>query len=844
MAFKRALNIFLVVLGLFSSPSLDAGFPRGVARVGKFTMSTGLDRVSGSMWKRDARAYIAKSLAWGLGPDRDFMGEYSQRTKSRFWRDFPWIDSPLTKLEVDLQDRHGHELDEMVEVNVDRRAPVEAQYAFGHGRARASVRRLKKCSQSAQIVTDPQLMPPRLFHYLVEQFGQSLDMRKTVQETVGRAGWHKMRAEHADWGFLSERGFDRATQNPLILAACGVCHSQEAVFFVEADPSSSEHAFNKLRQGDLSHETPAVMLSVPGIDFRKWRGGGLGVDIDRKSGRIRVNKRFVKIFVESAWKTFLASAVAQNVRHICLMSLGLGGFLPYPGSHNDPLPRSICDQIAEIYFGTLCEVLELPVFRGKFDGLYLNPNRYPHVLRKVLSHHRGTPLEFFDGDVMLQAVEFSKAGIRCGVLNPSAAHVLYGQADIGNHYKVYGNLAEELLASVSSAFVGSRFMCDVYTNPAKIRSMYDVPELTARGSRSKSHRASSRASHVSSASSRKAPDDAFNTDAGTGGRGETWNSTAAKGPEAVIKRLMSGRGIDRLREVRSVKHIVGRQAKLFKNIWKIDRGLFWWAGEPAGEVEPYFSVHRDVFKEVQLDYRSETESLIPVGTDLSGDGVVILGDGLASAWQEKLEQFPAWTLRFKPKDKNQVNLALEALTTFFGNPDYLAELVATGSKLLVAGVDKDANFGVVIDGAGIVQAPSGNAVGAMLMAVRDIAFFALRESYFQRVGAGAAQPSEIVSCPFVHYMLGAKGGGELGHREFWQKLFGRVDPRVDETLSDYERMELIVDKILEQIEAPPKPRRGILKSRSRQRQGRVLKSRSVVSRSSRRRERTAISQPA
>jgi hypothetical protein len=406
--------------------------------VGVFNDYAGADEVPYSTWFHSARAFPAISVMQGLDPDKAWMakryGFQRYRTQCLFHHEKcfvgpdgnGWIGSNLTKLVTPLAERT--DVDTKISIDTTGKDKFITQ-GFGECRScQISIGKLQEFSGSAKIVTDPDLITP-------DQF--IADQKKYETEIDAGIDTEKMSKE-------------------MLKQAMGVCHSQQCMFFVEEHKGKDGKACNTLRTGNLSGATPIVMLSAAGINFSE-------------TGRDKLNAKQLKKtekLINSMWKAVLAAAVAQGTEYICMPAIGMGAFLPTNHPHKNT--------IAMMYFEQLCQAMRELNLESKFKQIYFNPATYGAQLNTVLAKNPDLKktIQNFASDVVLQAVNLSKDGTLCSLLNPSAAHVLWGRSDIGNHYKTLGYVAEEFMAAVSTAFVGSRFVSPAaWTDRRKVLSI-------------------------------------------------------------------------------------------------------------------------------------------------------------------------------------------------------------------------------------------------------------------------------------------------------------------------------------------------------------------------------------
>lgn len=323
----------------------------------------------------------------------------------------------------------------------------QIQEAYGKACATISVRRLKELSRSTQIVVHPFCMPMPFFQRI-----QSNDFysKMTAQE---KRSFIEIEYGKGAKKIFAQPGvpipdqipglFNRAMRTPLINLSPNICASMEVVFFVEQfrDPKSGK-AFVKLRNGDLSRATPVTLLAVPGLNlsYGKCRNGRIydGAKTD-----------ITEITIENMWTVCLESMKRRGIKYAFFPAIGLGAFAP-DGQES---------KIAQIYFEKLAKLLS-GRYRGCFDGIFFNPKKLNSKLldRIILKYQQSLDgvLIKYDRDVMFAAIEVSKHGIVCALLDPSDADVVWGLYHPGEYFLFGDYVGEEHIGATSTACLSSR----------------------------------------------------------------------------------------------------------------------------------------------------------------------------------------------------------------------------------------------------------------------------------------------------------------------------------------------------------------------------------------------------
>ncbi|MBS0286289.1 MAG: hypothetical protein JSR17_03285 [Proteobacteria bacterium] len=421
--------------GLHRSRTSPAGISSvDIAKnVGTFSRYIGLDGAP-IFNNRQRQAYLAKQLMRQLSPAPG------------------WETSQVTQLSQPLAAQPNRQL-------IIQATDQDSVAAFGQGRAAISIDTLKKLQDTAFIMTSQSLLPKELYLVLQTQLYDAIthEERRTLGQIFG-SYYGQWRMQYQQLGFKTAEEFDKIANIPLNLLTVGVCHSQEVHFFVEQQLLQDGRAVNKLREVNLDSATPTVLLSCPGINFAY---GGAITEQYLADGT-------AKMLIENMWQGVLSSAVKQNCTHLALPAIGLGAFLPASWSQEKKA------KVASLYFDTLLQLLAKPEFQGKFEAIHINPvfDFAQQALQKAM-HQQPTVTNVhpFGGDVKFLAVELSKNGMRCGLLNPSSPDVMLGKYDVGQYYKNGGYVGEEDFSATSTSFMGSKGVNKVYTDPQRIQSV-------------------------------------------------------------------------------------------------------------------------------------------------------------------------------------------------------------------------------------------------------------------------------------------------------------------------------------------------------------------------------------
>ncbi len=330
------------------------------------------------------------------------------------------------------------------------RALPEIQEAYGKARLEISVERLKELARSTKVVVHPDFIPAVFFKRI-----QKKDFYSKIrpQEKRSFVQIKYLATNNGAVKIFSEPGvplsnsilFDRAMKTSLMALSSNICVSFDTIFFVEQEiDDATGKAFTKLRNGDLSGNVPVLVLAVPGLNL------AYGVS---KNGKIYDGKGrdITEILIENMWKVVLESLKIRGVRYAFFPAIGLGAFAP----------KGREGRIAKIYFEKLAKLLSKE-YQGDFDGIFLNPKpNHSKLLNQIISKQNKTQglndvLINYPHDVMFAAIELSKAGIRCGLLDPSDADVIWGVAHPGQ-YCLYGDYVfEEHIGGTSTACLNSR----------------------------------------------------------------------------------------------------------------------------------------------------------------------------------------------------------------------------------------------------------------------------------------------------------------------------------------------------------------------------------------------------
>lgn len=327
--------------------------------------------------------------------------------------------------------------------------------AFGDTTVTLSKATVQKLSDSAKIVTNSKNFPRELFIKIQKELIANIEpqekrtLKKVLKAKGGDALIIEWTSQWQSLGFTSQADFIKALDTPMLLLASNICHSQEIHFFVEQQLRANDNAaLNKLRTGNLDNATPNVLLSIPGINVAY---SGLKPDEQTRG------------LVSNMWESLLDSAVLQNCRNLATPAIGLGAFAGIYGT-----------EMAKIYYETLSELLSSDKYKGKFDNVFVNTRGKRDfspefdAIFKPGGTTGGCNVQNFKKDVKFLAIELAKAGHRCALVNPSDADVVLGKNDVGEYFKHGDYVAEEDFAATSTAVVGSKGICDVYTNAAKI----------------------------------------------------------------------------------------------------------------------------------------------------------------------------------------------------------------------------------------------------------------------------------------------------------------------------------------------------------------------------------------
>jgi len=409
--------------------------------IGTFSHYKGID--GQNIGGNDAQGFLAKSLLSELKPAEG------------------WERSHVTYLQKPLAEQRG---------KVTIKAKGLAQSRFGGGKITVSKSTLAQLSDSARIVTNSELMPSNMFIKIQNELRESIsDQEQRSLKTLLGSNYATWRSDWRNLGYASQEAFDKAANLPLNALALGICHSQETHFFVEQEVVN-EQARNKLRTAHLDTATPSVVISACGLNLAY---GGLDIDKMLHDGS-------AKFLIKSMLNNVLSATVAQNCRNLSVGAIGLGAFLP-DSIKRDPVKSK---EIASLYYDSLMELVSDPLYKGKFDNIYVNPV-FPFAWEafEAAKQNHAIPADTnvigFGRDNKFLCVEMSKQGIRCAMLNPSDPDVMWGKYDVGEYYKSGHYVGEEDIAATSTAALGSAGISDVYVNRAKISSVI-VPQSAPR----------------------------------------------------------------------------------------------------------------------------------------------------------------------------------------------------------------------------------------------------------------------------------------------------------------------------------------------------------------------------
>lgn len=431
--FKILGLIFIFTGACFAEPSAQVS--EIVSRVGTFSDYSGL---SGKDLDDHGvlQAFPAKTMLEQLIPN--FEDNFEEQKRLVTFDLFSQDDSKMIK--IDTRDEASSKF-------AGTRFLPKIKEAYGSACATISVRRLKELAQSTQIVVHPYCMPAQFFQRIQrDDFYSKMtpQEKRSFAEIEYGKGTKKIFAQPGVPITDQIPGlFNRAMRTPLLNLSPNVCVSMETIFFVEqsVDPKTGK-AFAKLRNGGLSRATPVTLLAVPGINlaYGKCKNGriydGGGVDI-------------TEITVENMWTVCLESMKRRGIKYAFLPAIGLGAFAPEGREQ----------KIAQIYFEKLAKLLS-GRYRGCFDGIFFNPKKAnSNLLDRIILKYKKTldgTLINYDRDVMFAAIEVSKSGIVCALLDPSDADVVWGIFHPGEYF-LYGHYAgEEHIGALSTACLSSR----------------------------------------------------------------------------------------------------------------------------------------------------------------------------------------------------------------------------------------------------------------------------------------------------------------------------------------------------------------------------------------------------
>lgn len=399
--------------------------------IGEFSIYKGINEKK--IHDKEGPAFLAKQLLAHCQPEDD------------------WETANLTKLKKPLIEQKNKE------IIVTTKGNPQAIAVFGEGKVHISRQVLAKLSSSAEIVTQQSLIPQQLFlkiqNELIDQIGEQEQrtLGEILHENNLTTRWRK------NWkalGFNSIKAFDKTANTSMLILASGICLAGDIHFLVEQHKSNGL-AYNKIRKGNLNKATPTLLLSIPGLNLR------YGVDIE---------KSLQKELIIQMWDCVLAAAKRKGVKFLSIPAIGLGAF-----AGKNP------SQTASFYFDSLMKLLATK-YKNDFSSIYYctrsskKPEGFNTEFQTALNQYADkigkTQIQNYKNDVKFLAVELAKQNIRCALINPSDADVVWGVRDVGEYYKQVKNsyAVEEDIAATSTAPFLSREISGVYTNNKKVVS--------------------------------------------------------------------------------------------------------------------------------------------------------------------------------------------------------------------------------------------------------------------------------------------------------------------------------------------------------------------------------------
>lgn len=372
------------------------------------------------------QAYITKTILSAIEPHIDYET------------------SALTLLKVPLDKQK------------DKIIKITKRAEFGDGQPSISVKTLQELEKSAKITLNPDILPKQAFLELQKLPIQHQDIR-TLFEILQDSG------KLSEWqdkaillGFKDLEHFKQIASMPIMLISSNICHSQAVHFFVEEHihiSGGKKYSYNKMRDGALDDQQTSFVFSIPGINFAYS-------SLDAYELR---NNGMAKLSMTNMWKNILSAAMSQKCEYLSIPPIGLGAFLPGNSAE--------AEKIAELYFETLFELLSDPKYAGSFKEIFYNTGKYNQSCKKVLAKYQdkiSCSVQVHSKDAKFLAINLSKAGFPCGLINPSDMDVVLGKHDVGEYYKNGHYAMEEDIAATSTAFIGSAGISGVYKDESRI----------------------------------------------------------------------------------------------------------------------------------------------------------------------------------------------------------------------------------------------------------------------------------------------------------------------------------------------------------------------------------------
>ncbi|CDZ78497.1 hypothetical protein BN59_02807 [Legionella massiliensis] len=223
--------------------------------------------------------------------------------------------------------------------------------------------------------------------------------------------------------------------------AVGVCHAQEVDLLVDTIMSSHKRAHVSVREGEISNDTPGLLLlSSPRLNLKS----ALGEHMD---------KGMQAHFIEGMFFNLFDAAQREGRQYIAMTAAGLG-------SHGGK---------SEMYFKALMKVAQA---FPKLNIVY-HPGDHEKSFKKALRAAKPENVVMATKNLIFVADRLNKTGRPCALHIPAESDVIYGLSDVGGHWKSNNseNHHHHLFSIHRKAETSQTFMGALSTAPLNSRGL-------------------------------------------------------------------------------------------------------------------------------------------------------------------------------------------------------------------------------------------------------------------------------------------------------------------------------------------------------------------------------------